>query len=155
MAEKQRQIEKAAARNEIMDRLKVSKKIDLETFSKASIVGVTPKNIEAIQREILELPIDSRSELTSVLKIVRKYEVVDIVASGNRIYSSMLQEVGLIPQESDHKTALTAALRKLASSDRSSYLAIKQAIDAEMAKIQTRKTRLLKVVARIAARRNG
>ena len=155
VAEKQRQIEKAAARNEIMDRLKVSKKIDLETFSKASIVGVTPKNIEAIQREILELPIDSRSELTSVLKIVRKYEVVDIVASGNRIYSSMLQEVGLIPQESDHKTALTAALRKLASSDRSSYLAIKQAIDAEMAKIQTRKTRLLKVVARIAARRNG
>ncbi|CAN2175323.1 hypothetical protein MCEMRE26_00152 [Candidatus Nanopelagicaceae bacterium] len=153
VVEKQREIEKTAARNEIMDRLKVSKKIDLETFAKASIVGVTSKNIEAIEREILELPIGSRSDLTAVLKIVRKYEVVDKVASGNRIYSSMLQEVGLIPQESAHKATLTAAVRKLPASDRSSYLAIKQAIDAQMAKIEIRKKRLSEAVARSSARR--
>jgi hypothetical protein len=154
-AERQREIEKTAARKEIIDSLKVSKEIDLETFNKASIVGVTSKNIEAIQREILDLPIDSRSDLIPVLKIVRKYEVVDKVASSERIYSSMLQEVGLIPQESEHKAALTAALRKLPASERSSYLAIKQAIDAQMTEIQTRKTRLSEVVAQIAARRKG
>ena len=154
-AERQREIEKSAARNEIIDSLKASKEIDLETFNKASIVGVTSKNIEAIQREILDLPIDSRSDLTPVLKIVRKYEIVDKVASSDRIYSSMLQEVGLIPQESEHKAALTAALRKLPASERSSYLAIKKAIDTQMTEIQTRKTRLSEVVAQIAARRKG
>ena len=143
------------ARTEITERLKISKEIDLDTFNKASIAGVTSQNVEAIQKEIIELPIESRGDINSVLKIVRKFEVVDKVATSDRIYSSMLQEVGLIPKDSDHPAALTASLRKLPASERSSYLAIKQAIYAQMVEIQTRKTRLSDVIARIAARRKG
>ena len=154
-AKKQREAEIVLARTEITERLKSFKAIDLETFNKADIAGVTSRNIEAVQKEIIELPIEIRGDLSSVLRIVRKFEVVDKVATSDRIYSSMLQEVGLIPQDSKHKAALTAALRKLPASERTSYLAIKQAIDAQMAEIQTRKTRLSEVVAQIAARRKG
>ena len=155
IAEKQREEEKAAARIEIMANLNGSEEINLETFTKASIAGVTPQNIEAIQKEIFELPVESRTDISSVLTIVRKFEVVDKVASSDRFYSTMLQEVGLIPQNSDHKAALTSALRKLSGSDRSSFLAIKQALDAQLAEIQSRKDRFAEVMAAISSRRTG
>jgi hypothetical protein len=148
-----REREVSQARTEITERLKISREVDLYTFNKASIPGVTSKNIEAIMQEINELPTESRGDINSVVKIVRKFEVVDIVASSDRFNSLMLQEVGLIPQDSKHKAALTAALRKIPKFERTSYLAIKQAIDAQMMAIQTRKTRLSQVVNQTAARR--
>jgi hypothetical protein len=154
-AEKEREAEKSAARVEILERLSGSQVIDLQTFYKASIAGVTPQNIDAIQREIAELPLDSRTDINAIIAVARKFEVVDKVASNQKIYSGMLQEIGLIPQDSKNKAALTAALRKLPASERSSYLAIKQAIDAQMTEIQTRKQRLSEVLASIAARRQG
>jgi hypothetical protein len=154
-AEKEREAEKSAARVEILERLSNSEEIDLQTFYKASIVGVTPGNVKAIQKEISELPLDARTNINAIIAVARKFEVVDKVASNQKIYSGMLQEVGLIPRDSKNKAALTAALRKLPSSERSSYLAIKQAIDAQMTEIQTRKQRLSEVLASIEARRQS
>ena len=71
------------------------------------------------------------------------------------IYSNSLIEIGLIHEESKHKAALTAAIKKLPIDERSSYAEIKDAIDNEMAEIQGRKDRLATVLALIASRRNG
>ena len=154
-AEKEREVEKSAARVEILQRLSGSQEIDLQTFYKASIAGVTPENLKLIQKEISELPIDSRTDINAIIALARKFEVVDKVASNQKIYSGMLQEVGLIPRDSENKASLTAVLRKLPASERSSYLAIKQAIDAQMTEIKTRKQRLSEVLASIAARRQS
>ena len=153
--ERLREAEKKLARDNLVTLVKESAPLTLDLFNQASISGVTAKNFAGVAAEIAELPIDRRSQIDEILKVARKFEVVDKVASSDRIYSSMLQEVGLISQDSKHKAALTAALRKLPASERTSYLAIKQAIDAQMAEIQTRKTRLSEVVAQIAARRKG
>jgi hypothetical protein len=154
-AEKEREAEKSAARIEILDRLRDSQEIDLQTFYKASIAGVTPKNLEAIQKEISELPADSRIDINVIIAVARKFEVVDKVASNQQIYASMLQEVGLISQDSKHKAAITSAIRKLPASERSSYIAIQQAINIQMAEIQSRKDRFATVLAAIASRRAG
>ena len=153
--ERLREAEKKLARANLVTLVRESAPLTLDLFNQASISGVTAKNFPGVAAEIAELPIDRRSQIDEILKIARKFEVVDKVASSDRIYSSMLQEVGLIAQDSKHKAALTAALRKLPASERTSYLAIKQAIDAQMTEIQTRKTRLSEVVAQIAARRKG
>lgn len=153
--ERLREAEKKLARANLVTLVRESAPLTLDLFNQASISGVTAKNFQGVAAEIAELPIDRRSQIDEILKIARKFEVVDKVASSDRIYSSMLQEVGLIAQDSKHKAALTAALRKLPASERTSYLAIKQAIDAQMTEIQTRKTRLSEVVAQIAARRKG
>jgi hypothetical protein len=87
--------------------------------------------------------------------VARKFEVVDKVASNQQIYASMLQEVGLISQDSKHKAAITSAIRKLPASERSSYIAIQQAINIQMAEIQSRKDRFATVLAAIASRRAG
>jgi uncharacterized phage protein gp47/JayE len=123
-------------------------------FSKAEISGVTEANIAAVQAEIAALPQTSRADLSQVLKIARKYEVVGKIASDQfaSVHSDSLIEIGLIPEDSQNKAAITAAIKKLPLSDRSSYAVIKKAIDAEIAEIQTRKDRLAKVITRNTSR---
>ena len=153
-AEAKREAEKQAARNEITNAVKTSQDVNLEMFTKAEISGVTAANIAAVQTEISALPQSSRADLSQVLKIARKYEVVGMVASDRvaSIYSDSLIEIGLIPEQSKHKAALTAAIKELPVDKRSSYAEIKEAIDDEMAEIQARKDRLANVIARNASR---
>jgi hypothetical protein len=153
-AEAKREAEKQAARNEILNLVKTNKDIKLELFIKAEIYGVTAANIAVVQGEIAALPQTSRADLSQVLKIARKYEVVGKIASDQfaSVYSESLIEIGLIPKGSKHKAALTAAVKKLPPSDRSSYASIQKAINAEMAEIQVRKDRLANVIARNASR---
>ena len=152
-----REAERRSARDEILSKFKRSEKVTIETFNQAEIAGITKENIEAASAEILALPEESRSDITQVLKVAYKYEVVGAIASERvkSIYSNSLIEIGLIHEESKHKAALTAAIKKLPVDERSSYAEIKDAIDNEMAEIQGRKDRLATVLALIASRRNG
>jgi len=153
-AEAKREAEKQAARNEILNLVKTYKDINLELFIKAEIYGVTAANVAVVQAEISALPQTSRADLSQVLKIARKYEVVGKIASDQfaSVHSDSLIEIGLIPQGSKHKAALTAAIKKLPQSDRSTYTSIKKAIDVEMAEIQARKDRLANLIARNTSR---
>jgi hypothetical protein len=149
-----REAEKQEARAEIKNSLVTSKVISLEMFAKAEISGITAENIEEVQNEIAALPQISRADLNQVLKIARKYEVVGKIASNQvaTVLPVTLIEIGLIPEDSKYKAAITSTIKKLPASDRSSYASIKKAIDAKMAEIQTRKDRLANVVARINSR---
>ena len=153
-AEAKREAEKQAARAEVTNSVKANKDVNLELFTRAEIPGVTAANIAAVQAEISSLPESSRVDLNQVLKIVRKFEVVGKIASEQfaSVHSNSLIEIGLIPAGSKHKVALTAAIKKLPASDRSSYASIKKAIDAEIAEIQARKDRLANVIARKTSR---
>ena len=149
-----REAEKQEARAEIKNSLVTSKVISLEMFTKAEISGITAENIAEVQNEIAALPQIFRADLNQVLKIARKYEVVGKIASNQvaTVLPVTLIEIGLIPEDSKYKAAITSTIKKLPASDRSSYASIKKAIDAKMAEIQTRKNRLANVVARINSR---
>ena len=152
-----REAERRSARDEIIARFKHSEPVRLELFNRAEIFGITPVNIDELHTEIFVLPEESRVDITQVLKVAYKYEVVGIIASERvkSIYSNSLIEIGLIHEESKHKAALTAAIKKLPVDERSSYAEIKDAIDNEMAEIQGRKDRYTAILALIASRRNG
>jgi uncharacterized delta-60 repeat protein len=149
-----REAEKQEARVEIKNSLITSKVISLEMFTKAEISGITAENIAEVQNEIAALPQTSRADINQVLKIARKYEVIGQIASDQvaSIRSSSLIEIGLIPEDSKYKATVTATIKKLPPSDRSSYASIKKAIDAKLAEIQSRKDRIAKVTARINSR---
>jgi len=150
-----REAERVLARTEILTKYKKSQNISIELFAQAEIAGITKENIKDVQAEMAALPEVSRVDLTQVLKIARKYEVLAIIASDQvkRIYSTSLIDAGLISVDSKNKATLTTVVRRLAASERSSYVAIKKAIDAKMAEIQARKDRLTAILARIASRR--
>jgi len=151
----QREVEKRSARAEILRRYKNSEKITLELFNQAEILGITLANSENLHADLFSLPPDSRVDISQLLKIARKYEVLGIIASdrARRIFSISLIEAGLIPVDSKYKATLTVVVRKLPASDRASFAAIKKAIDAKMAEIQAGKDRHKAILARIAARR--
>lgn len=149
-----REAERRIARDEILEKFKKSENVSIDFFARAEIAGITKENIDAVQAELSAISMESRESLLPILKIARKYEVVGLVASDRvtSIYSNSLIEIGLIPTSSKHKGALTAAIKKLPVSERSSYAAIKEAIANEMAVIQARKDRLASVLALIASR---
>ena len=156
-ANAQREIDKRSARDAISSDFKRFINIKLEIFKQAEIKGITAENIESVQAEIDALPKESRGDISQILKIARKYEVVGMIASGRvtSVYSSTLIEIGLIPADSKDRAALLAAIKKLPASERSSYASIKAAIDRKTAEIQARKDRYRAILARNAARRAG
>ena len=157
LAAAQREAEKTSARTLILDLFKKLQKVNLETFITAQIFGVTDRNTNEFHAEIFALPQSSFQNITEVQRVARKYEVLGMVSSDRviSVYSTSLIEIGLIPEGSKHKAALTAAIKKLPVSDRSSYAAIKVVVDTEMAEIQARKDRLAAILSRIKSRRNG
>ncbi len=152
-----REAEKQAARAEIINLFKNLGRATLKTLNQAEIFGITPGNIDQFHSEIFAMPESSRSEITEVLKIARKYEVVGIIGSERvaSIRSDTLIEIGLISIKNKQKEFLASALRKLPESERTTYLAIKQAIEGVMAGIQARQDKLAVVLARIASRQKG
>ena len=153
----QREAEKKSARSEIVDKFSNSETVSIKTFTQAEIAGITEENIEAVQAEIAALPEELRTDITQILKVAYKYEVVGIMASERvkAIYSNSLIEIGLISTESEHKATLTRVVKELSQDERSSYAGIKEAIEAEIVEIQKKKDRLANILALIASRRNG
>jgi hypothetical protein len=152
-----REAEKKTARSEIENKFKNSENVDLQTFTTAGIAGVNERNFKAIQAEIQSLPQESRGDITQVIKIARKFEVVDLLASEtvSNVSSNVLVEVGLIPVESKNKSTLTNVVRKLPQESRNSYEDVKAAINSAIAEIQNRKDRLADVISRISSRSKG
>lgn len=144
-----REAEVKSARSEISNKFRSAEKVTIETFKQGEIAGITSENIEAVQAEILALPEASRAEIIQILKIAYKFEIVGKIASDNikNVRPTDLIRVGLLPEDSKHKASLTFALKKLPSNERSTYGAIKKALDTEIAKIQGRKDRLALAIA--------
>ena len=149
-----REAEKRDARAEILRRYKGSEAVTVETYQKAEIAGITPSNVDEFNKEILRLPIEQRSDFVEISKVARKYEVVGLIGSDRvkSVYPSQYIEIGLISADSKIKSTLVKAVSNLADIQRSSYEAIKAAINAKTAELQARKDRLAKVLARSSTR---
>ena len=145
-----REEETRLARTEIASKFKNSEKVTLESFKQAEIPGVTSENLSAVQAEIQSLPKESRSDITQITKVARKYEVIGKIASEqiSNFNANDLIEVGLIPTDNKNKMALATTLKKLPQQDRDTYAEIKAAIDAALAKIQARKEKVQALIFR-------
>jgi len=149
-AAQKRDAEQRAARSLLVLDFKEFKPATIAKFVEAGINGITSSNITAVNAEIALLPETSRTNISEVLKIARKYEVVGTIASEqvNQVIPKSYVEIGLISADSKNKTELVAAVRRLNSEDRNSYAAIKSAIEAERLRIQMRADHLAAVKAR-------
>ena len=121
-------------------------------FSDAECNGVHGVNFAEVSAEIQSLSLDSRIEIKEILKICRKYEVVDKVATNKPFHHAMLQEIGLIPLDSKFKSQITVALRNLPGAEVSTYKQIEIAIANKVKAIQDLKNRLAATIARISGR---
>lgn len=144
----------AQAKADIQASTKAANGLTLELLQKAEIKGATKSNLLLINNELAKLPTEKRGDFREILRVIRKYEVVDILASSdvNKIQSKLLVEIGLIPSDSKNKTSAVNALRRLSPLDRSTYEAIQAAINLEMQDIQARKDRTAAILKKIKSR---
>ena len=145
---------KREARAELITKSVEGQVLTIELLTKAEIFGITLGNIAEFQTEILNLPVNFRSDISSIMKIAYKYEVVGKISSDlvSNLLPNSYVEIGLINVESKHKVALVAAVKRLPAEARKNYASIKAEIDSEMARIQARKERLASVITRNAKR---
>lgn len=144
----------AQAKVDIQASTKAANGLTLELLQKAEIKGATKGNLLLINNELAKLPPEKRGDFREILRVIRKYEVVDVLASSdvNKIQSKLLVEIGLIPSDSKNKTSVVNALRRLSPLDRSTYEAIQTAIKLEMQGIQDRKDRTATIIKKISSR---
>ena len=144
----------AQAKTDIQASVKAANGLTLELLQKAEIKGATKTNIPLINNELAKLSPEKRADFREILRVIRKYEVVDILASSdvNKIQAKLLAEIGLIPSDSKNKTSVVSALRRLSPPDRSTYEAIQAAINLEMQDIQARKDRTAAILKKIKSR---
>ena len=126
--------------------------LSVGAFSDAECNGVHGVNFSEVSAEIQSLSLDSRIDIKEILKICRKYEVVDKVATSKPFHHAMLQEIGLIPLDSKFKSQITVALRSLPGTEVSTYKQIEIAIANKVKAIQDLKNRLAATIARISGR---
>ena len=144
----------AQAKTDIQGSVKAANGLTLELLQKAEIKGATKTNLPLINNELAKLSPEKRADFREILRVIRKYEVVDILASSdvNKIQAKLLLEIGLIPSDSKNKTSVVSALRRLSPPDRSTYEAIQAAINLEMQDIQARKDRTAAILKKIKSR---
>ena len=144
----------AQAKADIQASVKAANGVNLELLQKAEIRGATNTNLPLINNELAKLSPEKRADFREILRVIRKYEVVDILASSdvNKIQAKLLAEIGLIPSDSKNKTSVVSALRRLSPPDRSTYEAIQAAINLEMQDIQARKDRTAAILKKIKSR---
>ena len=145
----------AQAKTDIQGSVKAANGLTLELLQKAEIKGATKTNLPLINNDLAKLSPEKRADFREILRVIRKYEVVDILASSdvNKIQAKFLVEIGLIPSDSKNKTSVVSALRRLSPPDRSTYEAIQAAINLEMQDIQARKDRTATIIKKISGRR--
>ena len=150
----QRQAEIRDARAELSRKSYLKEELSVQLFTKANISGLTSGNIKAAQAEIFELSDLTRAEITQIIKVARKYEVIELIASErvNQVLSNLYVEIGLIPADSKNKIELVRAFRRLSSEDRSTYELIKSAVEKEVASIKRRNEHLALVLSRNSTR---
>ena len=150
IADELREAKKRKARADLTNPLATT---TLDTFADAECLGINVGNLKDVASEVKSLSTESRSDITQILKICRKFEVVDKVATRQIIYPMMLQEIGLISLDSKYKSTLTVGLRKLPVDKTKTYAQIQTALAAHMKVIQGLKSRLAATLERIAALR--
>lgn len=147
-AAEKREADKREARADILAKVLERQDLTIELLTKAEISGITSENIADFQAEILNLSADSRSDISTILKIAYRYEIVGKISSDRISYlpPNAYVEIGLIPPVSKNKVALVAAVKRLPLEKRKNYADIKAEIDKQIVKIQARKDRLASVV---------
>lgn len=150
---KARQAAIDAARREILKLIQSEKPVSLNLLNTADISGGTSKNLTLINADIAQLSKEARENISSVQKVVFKFQTVDRISGGERVYSSDLLSSGILRAEAPNKSSIAAALRKAASSQVATFQGILDFVASMEKKFAERKSRMDTVLERIRSLR--
>ena len=134
--------------------LKIREIPSLATFQCSDIDGVTESNITQISTYILGFDDDSRADISKVATAAKRFVIVEKFSNpemSRYIYSRDLVSIGLIEAKDPNKSAITAVLRKLPSTEIDTFEEIQILIKAEKELHQRRTDRLARLKARLSA----
>jgi hypothetical protein len=138
------------AKTQVINTLIAGEPLTSPQLDGAEIMGSNLNNVKLINNDIALLAPQLHNDLTVIKKIVRKYQIIEILISPsvNLIYSNLLIEINLIPEDYKYKSSVTASLKKTDASDRSNLLEISECVTQSMLILEARQVRLAAANAR-------
>lgn len=154
--QRQRAATIATSRVSLSSGFALGKSGTLETFRAADISVSSVEALARINASILQLPIEKRSKIEEILKIVSIENFVDQVskpASRINVTATTLVSKGLLPADSPYKYSVVQGLAMYPEGSLNTMAKIEAAIKAEVDKAGARKAKTEAIKAKIAARR--
>jgi hypothetical protein len=148
--ERERAVQKA--RNEVSSMLISGLPLTRESLAAADFSGVTDRNIALINADIDSISKREAIDLTTISKIVKKYELLGRVESKGIFYFAELLQSGLVSNLSPHRTMILIQLRNLPRESVDTEEELKAAIVAIEKVYLDRNLRFQEVMARIKSR---
>jgi ubiquitin len=137
---------------EFLADLKERKIPALNTFNCAEIDGVQESNHAVISEKVIGLDEQSRSDLGAIIATVKRVVTIEKLSNPEisaHIYAGDLVEIGLFQKDDPNRSAITALLRKLPSSEIDTFEEAQSAILREKLVIKDRKDRLAQLKERL------
>jgi len=138
---------------ELLADLKERKTPPLNTFNCADIDGVQESNHAVISEKVIGLDEQSRGDLGAITATVKRVVTIEKLSNAelnSHIYAGNLVEIGLFQKDDPNRSSITAALRKLPTSELDTYEEVQDDILREKAIIKDRKDRITQIKERLS-----
>lgn len=142
----------------LVEKISRGEKPPLDLYRASDLSAVNNKNFDAISAELINLPVESRSEFSNVAKVIRKFEVIEKLsdpAKTRSVYPKDLIEIGLVDPKQVQKMWITSQLRAELTSSSLTFAQLKESLEKYNAVIQARKDRMAAMKKRLQERLIG
>lgn len=153
-AERARQEKVQKAQTTLISTLKTGGKIESKDLSDSELPYVSIPSLAKANADIAKLPEIERANLASITKVLKKYVVIESIASpsiGN-VTAREMKEFKVIASDTPQSSLILWNLRKTPVENRDTEEKIAKYVATYVAEYQARKDRLAAVQARILAR---
>ena len=142
---------------DLLAALKIRQAPSLATYQCSDIEGVKESNLAQISAYVIGFDDNSRADLAKISAGAKRFVVIEKLSNpqnSRHIYSRDLVSIGLIEANNPNKSAITAALRKLPSTEIDTFEELEKLIKLEESVHQSRKDRLTQLKERLGAKAN-
>jgi hypothetical protein len=132
----------AQSKTELTTTVTTGKAPTATQYAASDITGVTAKNVDAINKEVLALSAKDQADISKVQMIAKKYELADRFAAGKPASLSELISAGLLEKTNPVRSTIAAKLKKLPAASVDTVAKLQQVIAAEVATYNARKAKI-------------
>lgn len=139
-ARDQRNKDVEIAKNKIQTVLKSGGSLSIQDLLSADFTGISPTNLESVNRDIAQLPSEKKNDLLEIGKVINRYALIDKVSRGERFYFQQLTQLDLAPQNMANRGFVMRELQNVPSFLLETPEQFRLAVLEALAKAEARRT---------------
>lgn len=139
----------------LLSTIRLGGRIEAKDLADSELPYVTVPSLAKANTDLLKLPIDERVNIQAIIKVIKKYEIIEKLGSSSvsSVTSREMKEFKVISSDTPQASHILWNLNKVTIEDRNSEEKISKFFADQVAEYTARMDHLAATKARIAARR--